>query len=140
MLLKPAANRSVLLFTAPFLWTAIGLMLIYRGYGFLPDHGRLYAMVLAVVVGTAKSLLILDRSAQKSVKRIVNLQDGTCLGAVYSWRTWGMILCMICLGVTVRRLVPHGILIGSLYCAIGWGLCFSSRLGWRAWRGYDKRE
>ncbi|WP_232362592.1 hypothetical protein [Desulfogranum mediterraneum] len=130
---KPGVKRSVHLFAAPFLWTGIGAMLMVRGYGWLEPGHRLSYLSIALLLGSAKSLLILDKTAGKSLGRIVAFQDGTCLGAVYSWKTWLLVGVMMSCGILMRAFVTPGPLIGAVYCAIGWALCLSSRLGWRAW-------
>lgn len=130
---KPGAPRAAHLFAAPFLWTVIGCLLLYRGYGWLdPGRGRLLLLV-AGVLGTLKSVLILDSVARRSLQRIILFKDGTCLGAVYSWKTWLLVALMITSGVIIRKITMPGPFIGTLYCAIGWSLCLSSRLGWSQW-------
>jgi len=132
-LCKPGVPRAAHLFAAPFLWTVMGCLLMYRGYGWLaPDRGRLL-LVVAGVLGTLKSLLILDKVARLSIQRIILLKDGTCLGAVYSWKSWLLVALMITSGIIMRKLTVPGSFIGTLYCAIGWSLCLSSRLGWQQW-------
>lgn len=132
-LFKPGVPRLVHLFAAPFLWTAIGCLLIYRGWGWVGQGHRLFFVPAALLLGTVKSLLILDATARRSINRIIRFKDGTCLGAVYSWKTWLLVLLMMTVGVVMRKLTQPGPIIGSLYMAIGWGLCFSSRLGWLHW-------
>ena len=132
-LFKPGVPRSAHLFAAPFLWTVIGCVLMYRGWGWLdPGRGRL-AVVIAGLLGTIKSLVVLDRAANRVVQRIDRFQDGACLGAVYSWKTWLLVLLMIASGMALRRVIEPGPVIGTLYLAIGWSLCLSSRIGWRRW-------
>ncbi len=121
------------LFAAPALWTLVGGLLMYRGWGWLnPGTGRLLILI-AAVLGTLKSLLVLDKMAQRSIRRILLFKDGTCLGAVYSWKTWLLVALMMASGILMRRLTQPGPMIGTLYCAIGWSLCLSSRLGWQQW-------
>ncbi|MDR2550475.1 MAG: hypothetical protein LBD10_09800 [Desulfobulbus sp.] len=133
LLTKPGVPRTVHLFAAPFLWTAIGGLLMARGWGWLePGRGRLL-FVAAGLLGTLKSLFILDKIARRSLDRIVRFQDGTCLGAVYSWKTWLLVLLMMATGIILRSQTEPGPVIGILYGAVGWSLCLSSRLGWREW-------
>jgi hypothetical protein len=135
---QPGVSRTVHLFAAPFLWTAIGCLLLVRGWGWLdPGNGRLLLLV-AGLLGTLKSLFILDKVARRSLERIVLFRDGTCLGAVYSWKTWLLVLLMMTAGLVVRTFTQPGPFIGTLYCAIGWSLCLSSRLGWREW--FNQRQ
>ena len=137
---KPGVSRSVHLFAAPFLWTAVGCLLMVRGWDWLdPGRGRLLALA-ALFAGTLKSLLVLDRVAARAVGRIARFGDRTCLGAVYSWRTWLLVLLMIGAGAALRRSPLPGPLLGTLYLAVGWSLCLSSRIGWRQWRTLSRNN
>ncbi len=96
-----------------------------------PDR---WLVLPAVALGIAKSFLVLDRAIRHSiVARIVELRDGTCLGAVYCWKTWALAGLMVASGITMRALVEPGKVVGTVYVAIGCGLLFSSRHGWLAW-------
>ena len=132
---KPAVQRNTLLLLSACLWTIIGLLLLakggYRWYR-LPEH-RLLIIVSGFIVGTAKSIWILDNSARRGVDRILNFADGTCLGAVYSSKTWILVLCMMGLGVILRNSFFLFQLLCFLYFTVGWALLFSSRLAWREW-------
>ncbi len=133
-------SRSVHLFAAPFLWTAIGSMLMFRGFGWIGSGMARWLLVPALLIGTAKSLLVLDKTARKSLVRIMQLNDNTCLGAVYSWKTWLLVALMMASGITMRRLTEPGMVIGTLYMAIGWALFFSSRHGWLQWLNWIRRD
>jgi hypothetical protein len=131
--LKPGVNHRVHLFFAPFLWTGIGFLLIYRGWGYIGLSQQQWLVVVGFVLGTLKSLLIMDRTARRGVERIVRLRDGSCLGAVYSWKTWLLVGLMMASGILIRKWTEPGRLIGTLYVAVGWALLFSSRFGWASW-------
>ena len=131
--LKPGVSKSVHLFAAPFLWTAIGIMLMIRGFEWIGTGTARWMIIAAIMLGTLKSLLVLDKTAKKGVKRILELGDNTCIGAVYSWKTWLLVALMICFGITMRKLTEPGLIIGTIYMAIGWALCLSSRHGWFHW-------
>ena len=130
---KPGVSRSVHLFAAPFLWTAIGTLLMVRGFGWIGAGPARWLVLLALVIGTIKSRLILDKTARKSLQRILEMNDNTCIGAVYSWKTWLLVALMMTFGITMRKLTDPGLVIGTLYMAIGWALVLSSRLGWMQW-------
>ena len=70
---------------------------------------------------------------ERAVGRIALLSDKTCLGAVFSWKTWGLIFLMASFGMTLRLVVTPGLIVGLVYLAVGWALLLSSRLGWVAW-------
>lgn len=131
---KPAVSRNTLLFLSALLWTVIGLLLLAKGsyrWFQLPQWQPLI-VAAAVVAGSLKSFYILDASARRAIDRILHFQDGTCLGAVYSVKTWILVLCMMSMGVILRSFLPVKIL-SFLLLTIGWALLLSSRLAWRAW-------
>ena len=136
--LKPGVSRRVHLFLAPFLWTCIGCLLMYRGFGWIGKSSSYWLGIVAFLLGSAKSLLILDRTARRGVRRIMQLNDGTCLGAVYSWKTWFLVALMMVSGIALRKITEPGRIVGTIYMAVGWALIFSSRHGWRQWFSGDR--
>jgi hypothetical protein len=130
---KPGVPRAVHLFAAPFLWTAIGCLLMVRGWGWLDPRQGKVLFLAAGLLGTLKSLFILDKIALQSLDRIIRFRGNICLGAVYSWKTWLLVLLMMVAGLAVRSLIQPGPGIGIFYSAVGWSLCLSSRMGWREW-------
>jgi hypothetical protein len=90
--------------------------------------------LLAILLGFLKSHFILDKTAAKSINRILLFDDGTCLGAVYSKATWMLVLAMMGMGILLRHSSLPRPLLGIIYVTIGWALLWSSRNGWRAWR------
>ena len=131
--LKPGVNRRVHLFAAPLLWTVVGASLLVRGWVWIGPGQTRWFVLLALALGTVKSLLILDKTARRVLARIIRLRDGTCLGAVYSWKTWLLVVLMMGSGIALRRYSAPGVVIGTLYAAVGWALLLSSRLGWLEW-------
>jgi hypothetical protein len=132
--LKPNASRSVHLFVAASLWTVVGLSLMIRGAVWLNTIGQLWIVVPALIMGTAKSFFMLDRSAKKSINRIVATRDGRCLGGVYSIKTWLLVLVMMTAGCLMRNSTLPKEFLGLFYVSIGWGLLFSSRNAWFVWK------
>lgn len=132
---KPAVRRNTLLLSSACLWTVIGLLLLakggYRWYQ-LPEHKALI-IVVGIFAGSIKSFWILDKTARRGIDRILNFADGTCLGAIYSSKTWILVLCMMGLGGILRNSFFPVQLLCFLYFSIGWALLFSSRLAWREW-------
>ena len=131
--LKPGGSITAHLLLASMLWTVVGTGLIYRGVVWLIEGDSIWFVFLAGLLGTLKSLLILDKSVRKSIDRIQLLADGSCLGGVYSLKTWTLVVSMIVLGYLLRHLSVSHELLGVLYIGIGWALILSSRIGWKAW-------
>ena len=136
--LKPGVSPRTHLFCASALWTLIGLLLLYRGIVYLAKENLLPLVIVGILLGSLKSYLILNKSAAKGVERIKRFGDKTCIGAVYSWRTWLLVVAMMVLGVILRMSpVPVGV-IGTICTAIGWSLLYSSRFGWQQWVYWNK--
>ncbi|HIJ79565.1 MAG: hypothetical protein OEY01_12305 [Desulfobulbaceae bacterium] len=132
--LKPGASIRTHLFSAALMWSLIGIYLLVRGGIMLGVDHALYSL-LGIMIGTAKSFLVLDRAAGKNIGRILVFEDGACIGGVYSFKMWGMVVCMMIGGRLLRHSGVPVMLLGIFYIAVGWGLFFSSRLLWRQWQG-----
>ena len=130
--LKPGASIRTHLVSAALMWSLIGIYLMIRGGILLGGEHVLYYLV-AIMIGTAKAFWVLDRAARKNVARIMAFEDGACIGGVYSFKMWGMVVCMMIGGRLLRHSGLAPMLLGIFYIAIGWGLFFASRLLWRQW-------
>jgi hypothetical protein len=130
---KPGVPQRVHLLLAALLWTGIGIMLIVRGTCWLVDSGTTWLVFPALVFGALKSILVLDRTARRSLDRILRLADGTCLGAVYSLKTWLVVVLMMVAGYALRHSTLPRSLLGLVYVTIGWALFMSSRHAWLSW-------
>lgn len=118
---------------AALFWTAIGLMLFVRGILQLELAHKFILALPAILLGAAKSRYVLDKAAKKNIGRILSFDDGTCLGAVFSAKTWLLILLMSGSGMILRHLgLPHAVL-GFILMIIGPALILSSRHAWIAW-------
>lgn len=137
--LKPSASCSVHLFVAASMWTVVGLSLMARGVVWLTAISQIWIVLPALLIGTLKSLFMLDRSVAKSIQRIVERQDGKCIGGVYSLKTWFLVLLMMGAGCLMRNSSLPREFLGLFYVSIGWGLFFSSRKPWTAWYHYEKK-
>lgn len=134
---KPAVTKKTLLLLSATLWSVIGLMLVSKGVfrlRSLPEY-KLLIVASACLAAMFKSRFMLDKAAIKGIKRILTFEDGTCLGAVYSIKTWFLVLCMIGMGVILRSSSLPMTLLSFIYLTIGLALVVSSRHGWKAWVG-----
>jgi hypothetical protein len=129
--LKPGVSARTHLILASMLWTGIGALLLYRGIMYLRDDRVLLAALAGIILGTLKSRFVLDRTAIRGVARIKTFGDNTCIGAVYSWKTWLLVLSMMLMGFVLRLSPVSPLLLGLACTAIGWSLLYSSRHGWR---------
>lgn len=96
-------------------------------------------LAAAVVLGIIKGMLVLRRSAEKNIVRILDKEDGICLGAVFSFQTWGLILLMIIMGKLLRAGgFPQ--LYGFIVSGVGVGLLLASRIIWQEWKRYGSTQ
>ena len=123
---------------AALLWTAIGGFLLQRGLGYLGDTMFWPLVVGALLAGSVKSRFILDKSARQGIDRIKRFAGETCIGAVYSWKTWLLVIVMMLFGLLIRISPISRDLIGFVCVTIGWSLIWSSRFAWHAW--YKSRQ
>ena len=56
-----------------------------------------------------------------------------CLGGVYSWGMWAMVVGMMLGGRLLRNSSVPPLVVGVIYLAVGWALLLSSRLLWQEW-------
>jgi hypothetical protein len=115
---KPAASVRVHVLLATLMWTIVGLFLFVRGAG---------------NIGVLKGRLIFDKTAERVISRILSREGDRCLGGFLSLKSWGMIVFMVFLGMSLRVSPLPGILVWGVYVAVGTGLFFSSRLFWKEW-------
>ncbi|GAB4334556.1 MAG: hypothetical protein Kow0089_03830 [Desulfobulbaceae bacterium] len=128
---KPGVNRSVHLLAAALLWSVVGGILGAKGLLWINPVENPWFVTCGIALGTIKSFFVLDRVADRVVNRISRMRDGTCLGAVYSWKTWLLVGVMVSSGILLRTFFNPGRYVGTVYLAIGWGLMLSSRVSWR---------
>jgi hypothetical protein len=131
--MRPDVSKSVHFFAAPFIWSAVGIMLMVRGLTWIGFNPTFWLPLIALLIGTVKSLVILDRSVKKTLSHIMTLDEKSCIGAVYPWKTWLLVVLMMASGIALRSMTKPGLFLGTVYFAVGWGLLLSSRHGWQQW-------
>lgn len=131
---KPAGSMRAQLLLAALLWTAVGLGLCTAGAVWsLESSWSVGLLVLGLVLGWAKGVFVLDRTARRSAERISRRGDGTCLGGFFSWRTWLFVFAMMALGAFLRRSALPRSVLGLVYVAVGVALLWGSRIFWSEW-------
>jgi len=130
---KPGVSIRTHLLLGALIWSLVGFFLLINGFVLVSLQNHLWYGLAGMVLGSAKSFFILDRVAQKNLRRIKEFEDKVCIGSVYSWKTWALVLAMIGFGRYLRTTVLPGDVVGFIYCAVGWALMLSSRLIWVEW-------
>ena len=130
---KPRASTSTNLLVAALMWSFIGLYLMVRGYLLSEGLSGIF-LGLALGLGTLKAFLVIERAARKNIARILARPAGMCLGGIYSWGMWGLVICMMLGGRLLRNSAVPPLVVSVIYLAVGWALFWSSRLIWQAWK------
>lgn len=99
----------------------------------LPETVNPLWIIVATFIGMLKGRLIFDKTAERVISRILSREGDRCLGGFLSLKSWGMILFMILLGMSLRVSPLPGVLVWGVYVAVGAGLFLSSRLFWKEW-------
>lgn len=127
---KPETTRRGLLLTAGMTWGGAGLLLLVRGYLFLPDTtGDHIALVtLAGVLGILFFRFVFSSLTERNIDRIKSLTTARpCIFSFQTWRSYGVMAFMITTGITLRSaglIAPAG--IGTAYIAMSVPLIVSS--------------
>ena len=119
---------------AALLWSCIGLMLMWRGGHAVVGTGMEWLLSISLLAGTLKSWAVLDRVAVKNMNRIFAKDEYSCLGGIYSWKTWLLVVAMIIFGRLLRASSLQVWLVGLIYVTVGWSLFWSSRKVWMGLR------
>lgn len=138
--LKPGVSIKTHLLSASLIWTVVGGGLLWVGVGWALPIAPLWLLALALSLGTLKSLYILDRIAEENSTRIKALPENSCIGGVYSLRTWLLVVVMVVLGRLLRTSTLSREYLGLLYFIVGFGLLLSSRIVWRDWRRHREQS
>ncbi|TBV81083.1 MAG: hypothetical protein EYX74_04675 [Desulfobulbaceae bacterium] len=93
---------------------------------------------MALAVWALKTRL-LARSAAGNIKRILATKDNLCLGAVYSFKMWGLVVVMMLAGRVLRGAGFPDQWVALVYLAVGVALTLSSGLFWRQWRSCRRK-
>lgn len=92
-----------------------------------------FPIFAGLILGLLKSILIFDKVATKIVMHIGNKPTRACLGGLFSFKNWGLIIVMSAIGRAIVTLPLNASLKTGIYVMVGSGLAFSSRLMWKAW-------
>lgn len=131
----PKASVRTRIILAALLWSLIGLMLMARGFPGVNNSGMEWLFLVAVLVGLFKSNFMLDKVAEKNMNRILEKGENQCVGGVYSWKTWLLVLLMIAFGRLLRASSLPIWFVGWVYFTVGFSLFWSSRKVWSVLSG-----
>jgi hypothetical protein len=112
-------------------WLVGGLMLSFNGVNFLKQtllafNSLVLPVVLAMVLGYAKGKFVLSKTSVKNIARLSALAEPQKLVAVYSQRSWVMIMLMVSIGALLTVFNAPVYWRGLVNLGIGMALIASS--------------
>ncbi|MEJ2660151.1 MAG: hypothetical protein P8Z73_05455 [Desulfobacteraceae bacterium] len=126
---KPAVTNDLLLFIAGIVWAVVGFMLLSLAFSWLSRASNINMYPL-VIAGAAGALLIHHfgflKIADKNLKRILEMQNKSCIFAFIPWKSYLIIAVMVLMGAVLRHSVIPKHYLAVLYIAIGLALMLSS--------------
>lgn len=135
--LTPRTSPRTRLLTAAVVWTTVGAFLCAKGLLISRQEAMgplLLTIATSLGLGLIKSKFVFDKVGVKIVSRIENKPRSACLGGLFSFRNWILIIVMSLFGRAIGSLPLNASLKTGIYVMVGSGLAFSSRLMWAAWK------
>jgi hypothetical protein len=115
---KPKIKKKYLLFIAAFAWTIAGTMLLYRGIlmSSLITNMLILKLTISLIFGIIFYLKMFTKISLKHINRIKNLKiDYPCLFSFFNIRSYFLMVIMILMGVSLRKLAFIPITYLSLF-------------------------
>ena len=127
--IKPAVNKSVLIFLSFFAWAAVGTMLLVYSYSWLKVlHTN--SVILYIALGVCLALVIHHfgflKIVDKNLGRILPMEGKKCLFSFITWKSYIIIVVMVTMGTLLRHSQIPKIYLSILYIGIGLSLILSS--------------
>ncbi len=125
---KPAVHKTVLMFSAGFVWVGVGILLNYLSYSWLKNE-RFGVVALMSVTGLISAFLIhhfgFSRIVTKNLNRIISMEGKRCFFSFIPWKSYFLIGIMILTGSLIRHSAVPKAYLSILYIGIGAALILS---------------
>lgn len=127
-ILKPSADKRILVLLAGLIWCGVGIMLVRLAISWLllwsgRGQGLYYAagFLAAMPIHHFGFLKIAD----KNLRRLLPLTEKKCIFAFMTWRSYFIVLLMVTLGIILRHSSIPKNYLAVLYIGIGLALFLS---------------
>ncbi|NOX63065.1 MAG: hypothetical protein GXP42_14150 [Chloroflexi bacterium] len=127
--LKPMVSRHWLFALAGVMWSAVGLMLIWRAINWLAAMPLSWGVSIGLSgagLGLLAYYFMFTKTAARNIRRLYALPDRVCIFAFNSPKGYAVIVFMIALGVALRHSSLPRWLLAVLYAAMGGALLLAS--------------
>jgi hypothetical protein len=127
--IKPAVDKSALIFLSFFVWVVVGTMLLLLAYSWL-KASRGNSPFLFAGVGVGAALVIHHfgflKIVDKNLGRIMPMEGKKCVFSFMTWKSYIMVAVMVTMGALLRHSAIPKTYLSILYIGIGLSLILSS--------------
>ncbi|MGD2096900.1 MAG: hypothetical protein PVG35_04920 [Desulfobacterales bacterium] len=127
--IRPAVDKSALIFLSFFVWVAVGTMLLLFAYSWLKapqvNHSFFFAALgfgAALVIHHFGFLKIVDTN----LGRILPMEGKKCAFSFMTWKSYIIVAVMVTMGTLLRHSAIPKAYLSILYIGIGLSLILSS--------------
>jgi hypothetical protein len=127
--IRPAVDKSSLIFLSFFVWVVVGTVLLSLAYSWLKasqvNHSLLFAAAgvgAALVIHHFGFLKIVD----KNLGRILPMEGKKCAFSFMTWKSYIIVAVMVTMGTLLRHSAIPKTYLSILYIGIGLSLVLSS--------------
>ena len=126
--IKPAVDKSALIFLSFFVWLVVGTMLLLFAYSWL-KAAQVHDSFLFVLVGVVAALVIHHfgflKIVDKNLGRILPMEGKQCAFSFMTWKSYIIVAVMVILGTGLRHSAIPKTYLSILYIGIGLSLILS---------------
>ena len=127
--IKPAVEKSALIFLSFFVWVVVGTMLLLLAYSWL-KASQANSSFLFVAVGVGAALVIHHfgflKIVDKNLGRILPMEGKKCAFSFMTWKSYIIVAVMVTMGTLLRHSAIPKTYLSILYIGIGLSLILSS--------------
>ena len=127
--IKPAVDKSALLFLSFFVWVVVGTVLLSLAYSWL-KASQMNNSMLFVAMGVGAALLIHHfgflKIVDKNLGRILPMEGKKCAFSFMTWKSYLIMAVMVTMGTLLRHSTIPKTYLSVLYIGIGLSLILSS--------------
>jgi len=127
--IKPAVDKSALIFLSFFVWFIVGTMLLLFAYSWL-KAAQVHDSFIFILVGVVAALVIHHfgflKIVDKNLGRILPMEGKQCAFSFMTWKSYIIVAVMVALGTGLRHSEIPKTYLSILYIGIGLSLILSS--------------
>jgi len=127
--IKPAVEKSALIFLSFFVWVVVGTVLLLLAYSWL-KASQVNSSFLFVAVGVGAALVIHHfgflKIVDKNLGRILPMEGKKCAFSFMTWKSYIIVAVMVTMGTLLRHSAIPKTYLSILYIGIGLSLVLSS--------------